>query len=172
MGEIMFKRFAAIALLLALAGTRALADPTLVGTLYDSQGTSALILIVLTPTADAPQKAAGIDIKYQHLDEHYKFDGKYDDLTVTFMNTDDWQKFVSLWTKARSAQGETDAGDYFAAGTLLTVSRESDGEIAFTMAGNPNANNVPQSIDIFRLQPKDFAAFDETAKKVSAYFEK
>jgi hypothetical protein len=162
----------AILLLVALTGAQAADDNggTILGTFSNADGTSMLGVMEIGPTADDPQKGAALGIKYEHSDENYRFDGTYLVLTATFVSNGEWQKFVAIWEKARAAQGTTDAGDYFADGTLLSVSMESDGDISLTMAANPNANNVPQDIYVFSLQRKDFAAFDESVKKVSAYF--
>ncbi len=170
----MMKRVVLVAavVLAALTGAQAADDggAALLGTFSNADGTSMLGVMEIGPTADAPQKGAALGIKYQHSDENYRFDGTYLVLTATFVTSEEWQKFVAIWEKARAAQGETDAGDYFAGGTLLSVSMGSDGDISFTMAANPNANNVPQDMYVFFLQRKDFAAFDASVKKVSAYF--
>ncbi|MDE2133097.1 MAG: hypothetical protein KGM97_04530 [Alphaproteobacteria bacterium] len=158
-------------LMLAGAGAQAADDGggTVIVTFSGSEG-SVLGIMEIGPTAADPQKAAGLGIKYEHTDEHYKFDGTYLALTAVFMSGEDWQKFVAMWAKARDAQGKTDAGEYFADSTLLSVGMESNGSITFTMAANPDANNVPKDMYVFFLQPKDFGAFDEGVKKVSAFF--
>jgi hypothetical protein len=168
----MFRLFAAAGFLLVFAGSSAVAGGTLVDKFYDAAGTSVIFAVTLETSAAEPEKAAAIDIKYQHTDDNYKFDGTYVDLTVTFATAAEWQKFVAVWAKARAARGDTDAGDYFADGTLLNIAAQSDGDIAFTIAGHPNSKNRPKDVDIFYLQPKDFAGFDGMVGKVSAYFAK
>jgi hypothetical protein len=149
---------------------------------YNSDGTAVIYFMMLKPSKDNPSKSVGLGMQYQHVDDQYHFDGTYTKLMVGFYSAGDWQKFVSLWKKARAApkpaaDDYTDTSDssYFDADdhTLVGVGPNSDGTIAFTMAGNPNEqNSTPRDINIFYLSPKDLPAFDRAMKKVSAYFGK
>lgn len=155
---------------------------TIPGKFYNSDGTAVIYFLIMKPTKGNAQKSAGLGMQYQHVDDHYHFDGTYTKLLVGFYAAADWQKFASLWKKARAAPRpaeddytDTAAGSYFDADdhTLVSVGPNSDGTISFTMAGNPNEqNNTPRDINIFSLSPKDFHAFDRAVKKVSAYFGK
>lgn len=155
---------------------------TIPGKFYNSDGTAVIYFMIMKPTKDNPQKSAGLGMQYQHVDDHYHFDGTYTKLMVEFYAADDWQKFVSLWKKARAAPRpakddytDTAVGSYFDADdhTLISVGPTSQGEISFTMAGNPNEqNNTPRDINIFYLSPRDISAFDRAVKKVSVYFGK
>ena len=115
------------------------------------------------------------------MDDHYHFDGTYTKILMEFFSADDWQKFVSLWEKARAASrpaksdySNTAVGSYFDKDnhTLVSVGPNSRGEISITMAGNPRENKTPRDINIFYLSPKDFPAFDRAVEMVSAYFGK
>jgi hypothetical protein len=155
---------------------------TIPGKFYNSDGTAVIYFMMVKPSKDNPSKTAGLGMQYQHVDDHYHFDGTYTKLLVGFYADGDWQKFVSLWEKARAAPrpaaddySDTAAGSYFDADdhTLVGVGPNSDGTIAFTMAGNPNEqNNTPRDINIFYLSPKDLPAFESAMKQVSAYFGK
>lgn len=155
---------------------------TIPGKFYNSDGTAVIYFMMLKPSKDNPQKSAGLGMQYQHVDDHYHFDGTYTKLLVGFYAAADWQKFASLWKKARAAPrpaeddySDKDTGSYFDADdhTLVSVGPNSDGTISFTMAGNPDEqNNTPRDINIFYLPTKDFHAFDRAIKKVSAYFGK
>jgi hypothetical protein len=156
-------------------------DVTFPGKFYNTDGTAVIYFMIMKPSKANPQKSAGLGMQYQHVDDKYHFDGTYTKLLTGFYATGDWKKFVSLWKKARAAPRpaqndytDTDKGSYFdeADNTLVSVGPNSDGDISFTMAGNPGENNTPRDINIFYLAPKDFPAFDRAMKKVSAYFGK
>jgi len=159
----------------AYAKDTAQSNVTNIVQLDSDDGKSALSIATRNTAGASEQKFVALAVKYRHLDDHNRFDGSYDVLAVDF-TADDWQKFVSLWQKARSEPRYADRdnliGGYFdkAGDTRLTVWASSDGNIVFTMAGNPDAHNQPRDTAYFILPSKDFDAFDGAMKKVSAYF--
>lgn len=160
------------ALLIAMAAPTAAQqnqnDVQLLGSFHGAGG-RVLAVATMRIKADA-SKAAGIDLMYPHLDDHYKPDGKTDDLSIMFLSSGDWQAFAVLWHKARTHPSGVDFGHVFDGDTMLSLSTDRDGDITFTLAGDPNAANLPQKIETFALAPKDFPAFDQATDQVTAYF--
>lgn len=150
-------------------------DVTIAVHLDSGDGKSALSIATRNIAGANQQKFAALAVKYRHPNDRNRFDGSYDVLAVDF-TTGDWRKFVSLWQKARAepryADRDSLIGDYFdkADDTRLTVWTSSDGNIVFTVAGNPDAHNQPRDTAYFILPSKDFNAFDGAMTKISAYF--
>jgi hypothetical protein len=133
-------------------------------------------------TFDPPDKAASLMVEINHSDPNQPADK----LFVGFLSKEDWARFTAIWRKALRAKRPTEAealdvkshagevGSYFdlASKTDLTVSVGTEGDIDFTMAGKPDANNSPTVLELFQLVPKDFKAFGKQVDAVTAYFAK
>jgi len=142
---------------------------------YDSSGHVALSVVTQNINKDSPDKFAGIIMEFELSDEHYQYNGKYDKQIVAFASEADWQEFLSMWRKARALPKENyfkSGDDYFDGSNMLEVSKDHDGDMSFTMAGNPDSSNIPQNLHIFDLSSKDVVAFDGVVKRVSLYFHK
>lgn len=143
--------------------------------LDSDDGKSALSIATRNTAGTNQPKFTALAVKYRHPNDRNRFDGSYDVLAVDF-TAGDWRKFVSLWQKAqaepRYADRDSLIGDYFdkADDTRLTVWASSDGNIVFTVAGNPDAHNQPCDTAYFILSSKDFNAFAGAMTKISAYF--
>lgn len=103
-----------------------------------------------------------------------------DKLIVGFYDKGDWEKFVNLWKKAIRARPPTlaesykidkNVPSYFDAATkaIISVEKDRDGDIDFTLAGKPDAN-VPTVLGIIRLRSSNFSDFDASVEAVTAYF--
>lgn len=142
---------------------------------YDSSGHKALSVAITKPSKDNPQKTAGLIMEFEKSDEHYQYNGTYGKQIVVFTSAEEWQKFLTAWKKASAlplADNYFKDSSYFDGATMVGIGKDSEGNMSFTMAGNPNANNVPQDLNMFDLSSKDVLAFDGVLKKVSLYFRK
>lgn len=157
------------------AQNAAQSDLSVVGSpFYESHGHDALFIVTHGINKDHPQKIAGIAIHSETLDEHSQPSGTFDDIATTFSSPSKWQKFLALWRDARAQPPHEENAfssdhSYFDGATQLSLGKDSEGMIVFTMVGNPDANNNPD-IEIFDLMPKDFVAFEATLKRVSLFF--
>lgn len=148
-------------------------DLTVVGKFYKDSGTSVLFVVTSKPTEGKVPKGAMVGVEFENSDEKYHFNGTYTKLIATFLNADDWRKFVSIWNKARAARAETKDGFYFDGQTELGVGTSIHGEVSFFLAGNGHdERNVPKDTTMFYLPAKDVATFDRDVRQVSAYFAK
>ncbi len=127
-------------------------------------------------TLDGTDKAAVIVARIYSVDNEAG-----DQLIVTFYDKGDWDKFVALWNDAVHAKTQTEAEaynlhrnipSYFdpATKTLVSAEKDTDGNVVFTLGGNPDAHNDPTVLGMIRLVPSRFDNFDTNVKAVSAFF--
>jgi hypothetical protein len=142
---------------------------------YESGGHSALYIATEKVSKDHPQKFAVLVVEFEKSDEHYLYNGTYGKQAVGFAGADDWRKFLVAWKKARAlpvADNYFKSFSYFDGDTLLDVTKDSEANMGFTMASNPDANNLPKELNVFDLSAKDVPAFEAAVKTVSLYFRK
>jgi hypothetical protein len=153
--------------LIGTAGAHA--DVTVVAAFNNSDNNKVLFAATADPSEQ--DRYVGMDIRSQHLDDHWKFDGTYEDITIV-MFADDWQKFLSAWKKARATQDNGDFGDVFVVKTLLSLSRDrTTSGVMFTMA-RKDEDSAPMNMEEFDLRPQDYPAFETMIDKVNDYFRK
>lgn len=172
----------AATLTVAAASAQTNDDATLVAAFNKDDGTAALGVATDAIGLPSYPKGAILFVKYQHTDDHNRFDGTYQSIGVTFLSSEEWGKFAALWKKARVTappkeddyMAAFDVGDYVDAvgETAIEIEVVFDGHIEFVMAGNPDENDDPKDIYLFELERKDFKAFDAAVAQVSAYFER
>jgi hypothetical protein len=153
----------AFLLIVSTASSAHAEEPFSVLGVYQTRGDVMGILVA----NDLEHKAAGFVVDVVQLNKPKVR------VTVAFGATD-WQEFAQIWHNARRAalprEGfGTEIGHYFdpATNAGVTVTVHKDGVITFAIAGKPKGDLVACLIDI---EPKDFARFDETANKLTAYF--
>jgi hypothetical protein len=128
-------------------------------------------------TVDGTHKIAGVIAAVYHMDPKQA----PDKLIIGFYDKGEWDKFVSLWNNAVHSKPpseadaykiNTDAPSYFdpEMHTMISVSKDTGGDIEFTLAGKPNTNGSPTVLGLIRVLPTEFKDFDADVKAVSAYF--
>jgi hypothetical protein len=142
---------------------------------YGDSGHKALYVVTGKAGQDHTLKAAGIVIEFEKSDDHYQYNGTYDKQMVAIVGADEWKKFLTVWKKACAlpvADNYFKDFSYFDGDTMLDVGKDSRGEMSFTMGSKPDAQNVPQEVNMFYLPAKDVPAFDADLKTASLFFRK
>ena len=142
---------------------------------YESSGHKALSVVTIRPSKDLSQKLAGLILEFEKSDEHYQYNGTYGKQIVIFTSAAEWKKFLAAWREASAlplADNYFKDSSYFDGDTMVDIGKDSKGNMSFTMAGNPDTNNIPQDLNMFDLPLKDVAAFNSVLKTVSLYFNK